>query len=205
MRARTVRLPDRRIWLRLADPQWPAPLDPSFARQSGGRWNPPGSFPTLYLNGDVGTARMQIDRLLAGSPVRPDDLDDDAYVLVAVTLPSNQTCADAATTAGLQSLRLPKTYPLDASGMEVPHPVCQQAGARIHERGLRGVWCRSACTTDGRGRELAWFPATSRSQARPVWDAPLALGDWRDATDWGDLGLVEQADPLSAAPPRELP
>jgi hypothetical protein len=41
----------------------------------------------LYLNADVLTARAQIERMLAGSPVRIDDLDDDAYVLVAATVP----------------------------------------------------------------------------------------------------------------------
>jgi hypothetical protein len=40
---------------------------------------------------------MQIERMLAGSPVHIDDLDDEGYVLVAATLPRAQTCADAAT------------------------------------------------------------------------------------------------------------
>ena len=195
MTPRTVRLPERRVWLRLADPDWPAPLDPSFAQRNGGRWNPPGSFPTLYLNGDVVTARLQIVRLLAGSPVRIEDLDDEAFVLVAATLARTQTGADAVTPAGLEALELPVTYPCDGSGEEVPHQLCQPLGARIRAGGLRGVWCRSASTPDGRGRELAWFPATRRSHAKAVWDSPLPLGSWRDATGWPDLGLEEQSDP----------
>ncbi len=108
----TVRLPDGRVWLRLAKPDWADPLDPSHAQQNGGRWNPPGSFATLYLNGDVATARMQIQRMLAGYPVRIEDLDDGAYVLVAATLPGSQTCAEATSPSGLEVLGLPDSYPL---------------------------------------------------------------------------------------------
>lgn len=194
-----VALPDGRVWLRVADPEWTDPLDPSYAGEHGGRWNPPGEFAALYLNADVVTARMQIERMLAGSPVHLDDLDDGAYVLVAATVPRAQSCADATTPAGLRALSLPETYPRDGRGREVGHALCQTAGARVHQARLRGVWCRSACTEDGRGRELAWFPATTRSVARAVWDGPLPLGGWRHASGWSDLGLAEQPVPASRA------
>jgi hypothetical protein len=184
----------------VADLDWRDPLDPSYARVRGGRWNPPDSHATLYLNGDVVTARSQIERMLVGSPVRMDDLDDEAFVLVAATLPRAQTCADATTAPGLRALDLPASYPLDESGEEVPSARCQQIGGRAHEDGLRGVWCRSAATVDGRGRELAWFPATGRSRARPVWSVPLRLGGWRDATHWADLNLPDQAQPVREEP-----
>jgi RES domain-containing protein len=58
-----------------------------FAGERGGRWNPPGSFPALYLNGDPLTVLLQIRRMLRGTPVRVDDLDEDAFFLVAATLP----------------------------------------------------------------------------------------------------------------------
>ena len=195
MTPRSVRLPDHRIWLRLADPDWANPLDPSFAQWRGGRWNPPASFPALYLNGDVATARLQIERLLDGSPVRPDDLDDGAYLIVAVSLPRSQTSAEAVSNEGLRLLGLPKTYPVYRSGREVPHRVCQRVGEEVHADGLRGVWCRSACTPDGSGRELAWFPATRRSKAKAVWASPLPFGAWREAADWVDLGLERQPEP----------
>jgi RES domain-containing protein len=195
MTPKPVRLPDRRIWLRLADPDWTDPVDPSFAHQRGGRWNRPSSFPTLYLNGDLDTARLQIERLLTGSPVRPEDLDDAAYELVAVTLPRSQTCADAVSEEGLKALGLPGTYPISRSGKAVPHQVCQRVGEKVHSIRFRGVWCRSACSPDGRGRELAWFPATGRSRARVVGDQALPFGAWKNATDWADLGLEPQRDP----------
>lgn len=195
MRIRRTRLPDTRIWLRVADPEWDDPLDPTYAMVRGGRWNPAGSHAVLYTSADVVTARAQIERMLRDSPVLIDDLDDEAYVLVAATLPRSQICADAVTRAGLGALDLPETYPIDADGAEVPRSICQAIGARVKAEGLRGVWSWSAATADRSGRELAWFPATSRSKARAVWRRPLPLSRWRDATGWDDLALDRQPDP----------
>jgi hypothetical protein len=164
-----VALPARHPWLRVADRDWDDPLDPGFAAEHGGRWNPPGSFPTLYLNQDLATARAQIHRLLAGWPVDPEDLDPP-WVLVTAELPLRQRVADARTDRGLAALALPPTYPLDPEGAEVPHERCQPVGAAVREAGLGGVWCRSAATPTGAGRELAWFPragAAARSLGRP--------------------------------------
>lgn len=178
----------------MVDPEWVDRLDPSHACEHGGRWNPPGSFATLYLNADLRTARSRLDHLLEGSPVEVEDLDDDAYRLVAATLPRKQVCADALGDAGLRALGLPSSYPLDEDGKRVPHSACQPIGEAVHARGLRGVVARSAATADGRGRELAWYPATSRSRARPVWDEPRPLGEWRGAEGWSDLDLPDQPD-----------
>lgn len=195
MTPRRVRLPDGRCWLRVAKSWWTDPLDPGFAGERGGRWNPPGSHPTLYLNGDVVTARMQIQAMLAGYPVDVEDLDAAAFVLVAATLPRDQWCADAVSEDGVEALGLPASYPRTPSGEPIPRTVCQPIGASIREDGLRSVWCRSAGMPDGRGRELAWFPATSRSRARAVWEEPRPLSEWRDATGWADLDLDPQPDP----------
>lgn len=195
---KAVRLPDRRVWLRVADPSWRNPLDPSFAARKGGRWNPPHSHPTLYLNGDVVTARLQIARMLRGSPVEPEDLDDDAFVLVAATLPRAQRCADAVSPPGLRALGLPESYPVDGDGTPVDRETCRRIGVDVQASGLRGVWCRSALRDDGGGRELAWFPATRRSVARRVWERPLPLGQWRLARGWADLGLDAQPEPRLA-------
>lgn len=197
-----MQLPDGRVWLRVADPSWTDPLDPSHAREHGGRWNPPGSFDTLYLNADLQTAQLQIERLLAGSPVHPDDLDDDAYLLVAATLPRTQAAADAVSGPGLKALGLGEAYPLDSRGRRVQQATCQEIGVRLHDAGLRGVWCRSAQGTDARTRELAWFPATARSVARPVWSEPLPWDSWRHAAGWADLALEDQPDPRPLPRPR---
>lgn len=169
-------LKDEKTWFRVADTGWDNPLDPSFAQRYGGRWNPPGSYRTLYLNEDVDTARSQIHRMLEGSPVRPEDLDD-RFVLVTATLPSRQRVADAVTDEGLEALGLAGSYPLDDKGKRVPHETCRPIGESVHGLGLRGVRARSAATTDGAGRELAWFPARPTSKATPL-GPPIPFDEW---------------------------
>jgi hypothetical protein len=162
-----VRLADGHRWLRVADPVWADPLDPGYARDRGGRWNPAGSFPALYLNEDLNTARAQVSKLLEGSPVEPEDLDP-GFDLVVATLPRSQTAADAISDQGLEDLGLPVTYPRYGNGRPVLHDVCQPVGEAVHNAGLRGVYARSAATADGSGRELAWFPARETSKATLV-------------------------------------
>lgn len=166
---RTEEIVDRHIWLRIADPSWDDPLDPSFAARHGGRWNAPNSHPTLYLNEDLVTARLNLRGWAADWPWEPEDLrPEHAPILVEARLPRDQTVADGHTPAGLHSLGLPTSYPLLRSGTPVPHGTCQPIGSDIHEAGLRGIRCRSAQTPMGAGRELAWFPATARSAAIPI-------------------------------------
>jgi RES domain-containing protein len=195
LKIRTVTPPKGRVWLRVASGAWKNPLDPSFAERLGGRWNPPGEYPTLYLNADLATARNQLERMLEGYPAGLDDLDDAAFLLVAVQLPERQRCADAVSVAGLKSLGLPSSYPLDAHGQLVPHSRCQRVGKAVRGKRLRGLWCRSAAARDGRGRELAWFPSSTRSKAVSVWKRPLPLGAWLYAREWSDIGLTAQTDP----------
>ncbi len=171
------RLPDDHTWLRVADPAWADPVDPTYAAATGGRWNPPGGFPVLYLNEDVVTARINVQVFLAGLPYGPEDLRDDAGpVLVEARLPRRQDVADVHTPAGVAAVGLPASYPLDPSGAPVGQERCQPIGAAAHEAGWRGVRCRSARAPYGAGRELAWFPASVRSRARIV--GRHAWGDW---------------------------
>ena len=85
----------------------------------------------------MATVHLQIGRLLEGSSVRPDDLDDGAFDLVGVHLPRSQVCAEAVSNAGLRALGLPDTYPTSQSGEEVPHGVCQSVGKQVRAEGLR--------------------------------------------------------------------
>lgn len=159
-------LPDRHEWYRICEARWEDPLEPSFAAQRGGRWNPPGSWPTLYLNEDVVTARVNLARFIAQWPYEPEDLADDTGPQLAVaTLPRHQRVADLHAPAGVAAAGLPASYPLDSAGRLVPHQRCQPIGEMAQELGLRGVRSRSAQTPHGAGREVAWFPATRRSRA----------------------------------------
>lgn len=175
MNPRSRVIPDGHRWLRVVDPAWEDPLDPTYAAEHGGRWNPPGSFPTLYLNEDLETSRTRVEALLRGSPVQPDDLDP-GFDLIVATLPRSQSVADAVTARGLESLGLPDTYPRHRNGRPVRHEVCQPIGRSVYETGLRGVHARSAVTDDGAGRELAWFPV--RLSSRAILHDRIAFSDW---------------------------
>lgn len=179
MRLVTVALPDGKLWVRVTRPHHEDPYDPSWAQRHGGRWNPPDSFATLYLNADVATARRQIERLLEDTVVEPDDLTGDAYELVGAYLPDAQVAADVVSDGGVAVAGLPSTYPADAEGHRVGHEVCQPIGVEAYEAGLDGVHCRSAATLDGAGRELAWWPR----DRRPI---PAAEGRRVPYSRWRD-------------------
>lgn len=165
-------------WYRVADPAWSNPVDTSYSYLHGGRWNSPGSHHTLYLCGDLPTARAQIPRMLATTMFTPQDLRDDAFVAIPIQLLGTQTVADAITTAGLHALRLPPTYPIDSRGQPVSRAVCQPVGDAVAAAGLDGVHARSA--TLGAlpsDQELAWFPGPS--QQAIISGDPLPYQQWR--------------------------
>ena len=170
-------VPDTHVWWRIADPDRVDPLDPSFAQRHGGRWNPPGSFPALYLNEDMVTARLNLRAFVARWPYEPEDLrDDTGPILVGSVLPRRQAVCDAFSSAGVHAAGLPQTYPFDKDGAPLPHARCQPVGVRVKVAGLRGIRARSAQSRDGAGRELAWFPHSARSAARQV--KALAFAAW---------------------------
>ena len=166
-------------WFRLADPSWTSPLDTSHAESNGGRWNSPGSHATLYLCADVATAAAQIARLLQGTFLVEEDLRDDAYLLVPVTLPRGLSAADAHSERGLQALGLPTTYPHTATGAVVSHTRCQPIGDEVARQGLGGVHaCSATPGAHPHHRELAWFPKPGE---RATASDPLPYLTWRHA------------------------
>ena len=163
-------------YVRVADPLWSDPLDPAYAKDAGGRWNPPGAFGVLYLCADVATARANVARLLAGQPFTADDLEPStAPVLVEVDLPG-EAYADAVTPRGLRELGLPASYPRDSRGRPVPHARCQPIGARLYADGSPGVAARSAAPGAAGREELAWFALPDR--------LPPRRGTIRAFADW---------------------
>lgn len=145
-------------YLRVADPGWEDPLDGSYAELQGGRWNPPGAYPVVYLNASVAVARANALLNLAGQPYGPEDLNPDtAPILVETTVPDGDYL-DAVTKAGLQVLGLPATYPRQSDGTVVGHSVCQPIGKSARDAGLPGVACLSAAPkAPTGGEEVAWF------------------------------------------------
>ena len=173
----TEGLVDSLGWWRIADPRWRNPLDPTFSKHAGGRWNPPGSFSVLYLNESKSTARSNLRRFVSQWPYEPDDLrESSAPTLVECRLPRRQVVCDVHTPAGVRAAGLPATYPLDSRGMEVPHAVCRPVGANARAAGFHGIRCRSAADPTGSARELAWFPATAHDVAECV--RTLTFSQW---------------------------
>ena len=143
-------------YLRVAEPGWADPLDGRFAAQRGGRWNPPESFPVVYLCRSLEVARANVYRKLAGQPYGPEDLQPESGpVLVRTTVPDDRYL-NVITDAGCRDAGLPATYPLDSRRRIVPWRRCQPIGLRTWEAGVRGVAARSAATGGG-GEELAYF------------------------------------------------
>lgn len=172
-------LADGHHWLRVADPSWKNALDPTFAGEAGGRWNAPRSFPVLYLNEDLVTARVNMRRFLDNKPYRPEELrDDSAPLLVEALLPKAQQVADVHSPAGVRQVGLPASYPLDEGGRPVGHEMCREVGQLVHDAGLHGVRCRSAQAPYGAGRELAWFPRSRRARARRGRTQPFSKWFW---------------------------
>jgi RES domain len=143
---------------RLAEPSWAAPLDTSYSKQRGGRWNPPGSFGVLYLNRDVRTARLQVQYQLRGHPYGVEDLDEsEQHDLVSVDVDEREWL-DRVTAPGLEAVGLPTTYPRHTNGRAVRHQTCQPIGQAAFDDGHPGIVCRSAAVdATASDEELAVF------------------------------------------------
>jgi RES domain-containing protein len=127
------------LHFRVCDPSWKDPLDTSFAKSHGGRWNPPGSFGVLYLCATISVAAGNARRAYDGEIATLFDLLPEQRPGLQVVTITPTRVVDAVTDAGLRSLRLPLDYPIGASWRR-----CQAIGKRAYERGENGIACRSA-------------------------------------------------------------
>jgi hypothetical protein len=145
-------------YMRVVDPAWLNPLDASFSRCTGGRWNPPGSFAALYLCRDLETARANARRLIDGQPFTFDDLIPERLPALVETEVPEARYVDAVSARGLAALGLPASYPLDSRGRVVAHRRCQPIGRAAWDAGEPGIAYRSAApAAPPGGEELALF------------------------------------------------
>jgi hypothetical protein len=142
----------------VADPDWPAPLDPSFAAARGGRWNPPGSFPVVYLCASREVARRVVLGRFEGLPYGLLDLRPERRpLLVETSVPAHRS-VDVVSDAGCRAASLPVTYPYDGRGRKIGWAKTQPIGAAAWDQGEQAIACRSAAMPrGGDGEELAWF------------------------------------------------
>lgn len=123
---------------------------------AGGRWNPPNSFPVVYLCGDIAVAKANVARRFKGLPYGVEDLQPrEAPVLVHTTVEADRF-VDVLTDDGCRAADLPPTYPRNEQGDLIPWATCQPIGQQAWNEAHPGIACRSAAT-EGRGEELAWF------------------------------------------------
>jgi RES domain-containing protein len=150
-----IRIERGGAYFRVCGRTWIDPLDTSYARRYGGRWNPPGAFGALYLCATpvvaAAVARANfIGEIASLMDVLPSMLPD----LLEVSVHRSQF-VDAVSEEGSRALKLPTRYPYS-----VDWTLCQSIGKRAYEAGERGIACRSAAeATDASwpGEELALF------------------------------------------------
>jgi RES domain-containing protein len=126
-------------------PQYP-PLSAEGSRVSGARWNPPESFPVLYMGLDVPTVIAEFYRLVARQDRQPDDLLPRRLYRYEVHLSS---VLDLRQGSARNALGLSDA---DLSSNDLR--ACQAAGEAAHYLGLEGILAPSAV---GPGHVLAVF------------------------------------------------
>lgn len=154
-------------YCRVADQDWVNPLERSYSRERGGRWNPPHSFGVVYLNDSVRLARAQVRGKLGRRGIEPEDLlPSAAPLLVGVGVPDDEY-VDLVTARGLKAAGLPVSYPRDLTGALVGHADCQPIGVRARRDGHPGIACRPALARAPAGaEELAYF---GRRKLKELW------------------------------------
>jgi hypothetical protein len=162
-------------YLRVADPDWADPLDGGHAAIVGGRWNPPASFPVVYLCASIEVARANVGRKLSEQPYGPEDLDPGAAPVLVTTRVREDAFVDGVSDAGCRSIGLPKTYPLDSLGRTIGHERCQPVGEEAWDAGEPGIAARSAAPGTPRGGEELAFFARRRRLRTARW---LRFDEW---------------------------
>jgi RES domain-containing protein len=164
-------------FVRVADPDWRRPLDPSFAASRGGRWNPPGSFPVLYLCASRAVARRVVLGRFEGLPYGLLDVRPDRRPVLIETDVAEHGAVDVVSDAGCRAAKLPATYPYDARGRKIGWSRTQAIGIAAWEQEERSIACRSAALPrGGDGEELAWF-VRERADRLTV-SARRSFDDW---------------------------
>jgi RES domain-containing protein len=142
-------------YYRVVDPSYSNPLDTSYAKAGGGRWNPPGAFGALYLCATVAVAAANARLQFAGRAIKLFDLLPRSQPeLVTVDAPQNDV-VDVVTADGVRAVGLPSNYP-----WEVPWPPCQAIAREAHADGVAGVAARSNAEAGANswiGEELSVF------------------------------------------------
>lgn len=145
------------------------PTDGSFAMRTGGRWNPPDSFPVLYTNCSVDVAVANLWDRFKGEAVQPWEVAEERQADLYELRIRQENLVDVATPEGMRGVNLPPDYP-EGVGHERTQPI----GERLHGESRPGLWCRSAARP--KGEEVALFLDFARSPE--VLGSPRRLWEW---------------------------
>jgi len=142
------------------------------ARTLGGRWNPPGSFATLYLALSVEVAAAELRRLAARAGRTVDDFMPRHLLEYEVELAAVLDLTDPAT-VGAVGLDESQLRGDDATA-------CQEVGEAAHHLGREGILAPSAA---GGGNVLAVFverlapPSRVEIISTTAWESVPNQGD----------------------------
>lgn len=161
-------------YVRVADPDWRRPLDPSFAAERGGRWNPAVSFPVVYLCAGRDVARAVVGGRFAGLPYGILDVVPERLPVLIGSELAEHRAVDVVTDAGCSTVGLPRTYPIDSRRRTIPWRRTQPIGQAIWSAGERSIACRSAALPTG--EELAWFVRSRSDRLRVA--ARIPFDSW---------------------------
>jgi len=146
-------------YYRVVDPTYVNPLDTSYSRTFGGRWNPPIEFGALYLCATMSVAAANARYRFVGRAIKLFDLLPAAQPeLVTVEVP-RLVVVDVVSADGIAAIGLPPNYPYG-----VPWPPCQAIARAAYLDAVAGVAARSnaeAGITLWVGEELAVFDNVS--------------------------------------------
>jgi RES domain-containing protein len=126
--------------------QWQYSQAGAGARTVGGRWNPPGSFATLYLAGSVEVAAAELHRLASRGGRAVDDFLPRHLLEYEVGL---EAILDLTNPATLEAVGLGEEQLRSEDAMP-----CQEVGEAAHHLGREGILAPSAT---GAGDVLAVF------------------------------------------------
>jgi hypothetical protein len=148
-------------YFRVYKPDWTDPLDTSFSKRLGGRWNAPGTFGVLSLNSTLTVAAANARSQHHGRAIKLFDLRPERRPsLLEVRVPKS-IVLDVVTELGVRDARLPDHFPWN-----VPHERCRTIGLRAYRSGaFRGIASRSAAECSrGQwlGEELSWFDTSAQ-------------------------------------------
>ncbi len=141
------------LFFRVCDPEWVSPLNTSFNKERGGRWNPPGKFGLLHLNATVRVAAANARKHFEDEMHTLFDLRSDYRPVLYDVAVRRSEFVDCVTDDSLRNAGLSAEYPQNTTWLRT-----RQVGIRAYNEGEHGIASRSAAEMDPNlGEELAIF------------------------------------------------